>query len=133
MPPLFVVGDVHGHRDVLVGLLREAGLVDSAERWVAADAAVWLLGDLVDRAPDGIGTIDLVRRLEDESDGRVRCLLGNHEAFLLSVHLVGVTSVDEFIALAPGTGTGIFDSPGLEEILPWRHVGIVRDVYIRDK
>jgi hypothetical protein len=87
--PLFVVGDVHGHRDVLVGLLREAGLVDTGDRWTGGEAVLWLVGDLVDRGPDGIGTIDLVRRLELESEGRVRCLLGNHEAFLVSVHLVG--------------------------------------------
>ena len=37
----------------------------------------------------GSASIDLVRRLERESGGRVRCLLGNHEAFLLSVHAVG--------------------------------------------
>ena len=89
MEPLFVVGDVHGHRDVLVGLLRDTGLVDEAERWSGADAVLWLVGDLVDRGPDGIGAIDLVRRLERESSGRVRCLLGNHEAFLVSVLLVG--------------------------------------------
>ena len=89
MQPLFVVGDVHGHRDVLVRLLREAALVDDRERWAGEDAMLWLVGDLVDRGPDGIGTIDLVRRLEQESEGGVRCLLGNHEAFLLSVHLVG--------------------------------------------
>jgi len=64
MQPLFVVGDVHGHRDVLVRLLREVGLVDPAERWSGGDALLWLVGDLVDRGPDGIGTIDLVRRLE---------------------------------------------------------------------
>jgi len=89
MPPLFVVGDVHGHRDVLVRLLRDAGLADERERWAGKDAVLWLVGDLVDRGPDGIGTIDLVRRLEAESGGRVRCLLGNHEAFLLSVYAVG--------------------------------------------
>ena len=89
MQPLFVVGDVHGHRDVLARLLREAGLVDERERWTGEDAVLWLVGDLVDRGPDGIGTIDLVRRLDAASGGRVRCLLGNHEAFLLSVHAVG--------------------------------------------
>ncbi len=60
--PVFVVGDVHGHRDVLVELLRSAGLVDGGERWSGADAQFWLVGDLVDRGPDGIGAIDLVRR-----------------------------------------------------------------------
>jgi hypothetical protein len=89
MGPVLVVGDVHGHRDVLVELLRDAGLVDGAERWCGGDAVLWLLGDLVDRGPDGIGAIDLVRRLERESEGNVRCLLGNHEAFLLAVHLAG--------------------------------------------
>jgi len=89
MRPVFVVGDVHGHRDVLAALLREAGLLDRGDRWAGGDAVLWLLGDLVDRGPDGIGAIDLVRGLERESDGNVRCLLGNHEALLLSVHFAG--------------------------------------------
>jgi hypothetical protein len=87
--PVFVVGDVHGHRDVLASLLHRAGLTDAAGRWDGADAVLWLVGDLVDRGPDGIGAIDLVRRLETESDGAVRCLLGNHEAFLLAARRFG--------------------------------------------
>lgn len=79
------MGDVHGCRDVLVGLLREAGLLDPSERWQGGDARLWLLGDLTDRGPDGIGAVDVVRRLERESGGAVRCLLGNHEVLLLSV------------------------------------------------
>ena len=70
---------------MLVGLLGDAGLVDRDEHWQGGDARLWLLGDLTDRGPDGIGAIDLVRRLEDESGGAVRCLLGNHEVLLLSV------------------------------------------------
>jgi hypothetical protein len=89
MRPVFVVGDVHGHRDVLAALLREAGLLDLADRWSGGDAVLWLLGDLVDRGPDGIGAIDLARGLERESDGNVRCLLGNHEALMVSVHVAG--------------------------------------------
>ncbi len=87
--PVFVVGDVHGHRDVLASLLRGTGLIDDAERWDGGDAVLWLVGDLVDRGPDGLGAIDLVRRLEAESGGAVRCLLGNHEAFLLAAHRFG--------------------------------------------
>jgi hypothetical protein len=83
------VGDVHGCRDVLAGLLRDAGLIDADERWTGADARLWLVGDLTDRGPDGIGAIDLVRRLERESDGAVRCLLGNHEVLLLCSHRFG--------------------------------------------
>lgn len=83
---MFVVGDVHGHPEILVALLGEAGLVDRAEHWRGADARVWLVGDLTDRGPDGIAAIDLVRRLERESAGALRCLLGNHEVLLLAAH-----------------------------------------------
>jgi hypothetical protein len=84
---VFVVGDIHGHRDGLVRLLRDAGLLDPAEHWIGGDARLWLLGDLVDRGPDGIGAIELAMRLEREGD--VRCLLGNHEALLLGAHRFG--------------------------------------------
>jgi hypothetical protein len=76
--PTFVVGDVHGHRETLVALLRDNGMLDARERWIGRDARLFLLGDLVDRGPEGIETVDLVMRLESEAS--VRCLLGNHEA-----------------------------------------------------
>ena len=44
---------------------------------------MWFVGDLVDRGPDGVAAIELVMRLEREGD--VHCLLGNHEAGLISV------------------------------------------------
>ena len=77
-----MVGDVHGHVERLVALLREAGLLDEQLEWAGADARVWFIGDLVDRGPDGIGVIELVMRLQ--RDGDVHCLLGNHEATLLA-------------------------------------------------
>lgn len=83
------MGDVHGCRDVLSGLLRDAGLTGSDGRWAGGDARVWFVGDLTDRGPDGIGVIDLVRRLERESGDAVGCLLGNHEVLLLAVHRFG--------------------------------------------
>ena len=83
--PVFVVGDVHGHRDALVRLLRGEGLVDRRERWTGGDARLWLLGDLADRGPDGIGAIELVMALEERSRGRVACLLGNHDLLLVAV------------------------------------------------
>ena len=82
-----MVGDVHGHVEPLIALLREAQLVDEHLAWAGADARLWFIGDLVDRGPDGIGVIDLVRRLQGEGD--VRCLLGNHEAGLLAAHRFG--------------------------------------------
>jgi hypothetical protein len=88
----YVVGDVHGHRAELIDSLRVAGLVDDDGAWSGGDANVWFLGDFVDRGPDGIGVIDLVRRLSDEAadaGGKVETLLGNHEILLLGMHKFG--------------------------------------------
>lgn len=81
--PTFVVGDVHGHVEPLVDVLRDAGLVDGGRHWSGADARLWFIGDLVDRGPDGVAVIELVMGLQREH-GDVRCLLGNHEAGLIS-------------------------------------------------
>jgi hypothetical protein len=85
--PTFVVGDIHGYPETLARLLRDAGLLDGRLHWSGRDARLWLLGDLVDRGPDGIGAINLVMRLERE--GPVRCLLGNHEAVMLAAWRFG--------------------------------------------
>lgn len=94
--PLFVVADVHGHRVELRHALHDAGLTDPAGRWSGADARLWLLGDYVDRGPDGIGVIEDVRRLTGqaaEAGGEVQALLGNHEVQLLAAYLFGTTTV----------------------------------------
>jgi Calcineurin-like phosphoesterase len=88
----YILGDIHGFRDRLVDLLRSHGLVDEQVRWRGSDSSLWLLGDLVDRGPEGIEVIDLLRRLEDEaaaSGGRVQALLGNHDVTLVAAFRFG--------------------------------------------
>lgn len=83
----YVIGDVHGMLTELLGLLRSAGLVDDADTWSGGRDELWLTGDLVDRGPDGIGVLELFRRLADEAEaqgGRVGSVLGNHELLLLA-------------------------------------------------
>lgn len=92
----YVVGDVHGHLDELLGALADAGLVDDEAAWSGGDTHLWFLGDFVDRGPDGIGVIDLVMRLAAEAaeaGGQVEALLGNHEILLLGMHHFGDTEV----------------------------------------
>ncbi|ATY15068.1 serine/threonine protein phosphatase [Amycolatopsis sp. AA4] len=89
---VYVVGDVHGHRDALVDALRAEGLVDSDGNWAGVDDRLWFLGDFTDRGPDGVGVIDLVRQLQDqaaEAGGSVQMLLGNHEILLLGMYHFG--------------------------------------------
>jgi Calcineurin-like phosphoesterase len=84
----YAVSDVHGHRDVLVTALTRTGLLSDDARWAGGDSSLFVLGDMLDRGPDGIGTIDLVMRLEKQAaqaGGRVVTLLGNHEILALGV------------------------------------------------
>lgn len=75
MGSLYVVSDVHGYRDDLERALDQAGF--------GGDDELWILGDLFDRGPDGIGTVDLVMRLQREAPERVHVLMGNHEILAL--------------------------------------------------
>ena len=90
--PFYVASDVHGHRAELREALRDAGLTGTDGHWCGGAARLWLLGDYVDRGPDGIGVIDDVRRLATEAaaaGGQVEGMLGNHEVQLLGAHFFG--------------------------------------------
>lgn len=75
MGSLFVVSDVHGYRDDLVHALDDAGFGSGDELWV--------LGDLLDRGPDGAGVVEHVRSLQAQAPDQVHVLLGNHEILAL--------------------------------------------------
>jgi hypothetical protein len=95
--PLYVAADVHGHRAEFRDALVEGGLVDEAGRWTGAQARLWLLGDYVDRGPDGIGVIDDIRELTVRAaaaGGEVTALLGNHEVQLLAASHFGTAPVE---------------------------------------
>ena len=87
MASLFVVSDIHGYVDDLRSSLADAGLVDGAGAWTGDDAQLWVLGDLLDRGPDGIGVIDLVMSLQQQAPDNVHMLMGNHEALALGYRL----------------------------------------------
>lgn len=86
-PALWVVGDIHGALDKLRALLRGAGLINHADGWTGGAAHLAFLGDYLDRGPDGVGVVRLIRRLEGEAraaGGQVTALLGNHEVMFLA-------------------------------------------------
>jgi hypothetical protein len=83
----YVISDVHGHLEDLRAVLAKAGLIDDQARWAGTDDQLWMLGDLVDRGPDGIGVIRLMRSLQEQAPDRVHVLMGNHEALMLGYHL----------------------------------------------
>lgn len=95
MGDIVVVSDVHGHLDDLRKGLRRAGLVDHDDRWAGGDSELWVLGDLMDRGPDGAGVVHLLRSLTQQEPDRVHVLLGNHEALALGYRLAGGPRLSE--------------------------------------
>lgn len=72
-----IIGDVHGHYDKLVALLRHLGYRDVRGAWRHADRTAVFVGDLIDRGPGQLATLDVVRAMVEAGSGR--CVLGNHE------------------------------------------------------
>ena len=74
---LDVVGDVHGQFDKLVGLLRYLGYRETSGAWRHQNRTAVFVGDLIDRGPQQLATIELIRAMVDA--GAARCVMGNHE------------------------------------------------------
>jgi Calcineurin-like phosphoesterase len=87
---LYVLSDVHGYVGDLVRGLERAGFGDEDELWV--------LGDLLDRGPDGFGTVELVMKLQQEAPERVHVLMGNHEILAVGRYrFPGTRFVDSWV------------------------------------
>ncbi len=102
MRSTYVVSDVHGHLTDLRDGLVQAGLADAEGRWTGGDAALWVLGDLVDRGPDGIGVIRFIRSLQQQAPEQVHVLMGNHEALMLGEKLFPGPTFDDVWMLNGG-------------------------------
>ncbi len=72
-----VIGDVHGHADALERLLGAMGHVATNGVYRHPERSVVFVGDLIDRGPDQIRTLDIARRMVDA--GAAHMVLGNHE------------------------------------------------------
>ena len=61
---LYVVGDVQGEYDRLLGLRGNAGLIDTEDHWVGGGSHVVFLGDVFDRGADVTRTLWFLYELE---------------------------------------------------------------------
>ena len=86
---VWVIGDAQGWCEPFSRVLRDAGLIDEDAHWTGGGARLAVAGDLVDNGPDGIGVIEFLMRLQSESDGRVRVVIGNHDIQLLAARRFG--------------------------------------------
>jgi len=72
-PPLTVIGDIHGDLSALGAVVRLAE---------EEGATPVILGDFIDRAPDGLNVETAITVMELAASGRAVVLRGNHENFL---------------------------------------------------
>lgn len=83
---IVAVSDPHGAYDALIGTLGHAGVIDDTLAWSGGTTHLVITGDLMDRGADSRKIMDLVMRLEAESQeqgGMVHLTLGNHEVMNL--------------------------------------------------
>jgi hypothetical protein len=90
--PTYVIGDIHGQYQKVIRILRDANLISRDLHWTGGNSALWLIGDLVDRGPEGHKVLALAMRLQHEAaadGGSANTLLGNHDILLLSAFHFG--------------------------------------------
>ena len=72
-----IIGDVHGHADRLTKLLTALGYKWNAGSWRHSSRTAIFVGDFVDRGPEQLTTLRLVRDMVEA--GSAQAIMGNHE------------------------------------------------------
>lgn len=104
MNNIYAIGDVQGCRSQLEQLIKK----------LPKDGKIICVGDLVNRGPDSLGTLRLLKGLQEA--GRAECILGNHDLHLLARH-AGIRGPKSLDTLEP-----ILKAPDRKELIHWlRH------------
>lgn len=106
---IYVTSDAHGQLRALDAALEQAS--------IGADDTLYVLGDMVDRGPDPVGVIKLVRSLG------ARVLMGNHERMMLDT-VLSSQGLDDFIWILNGGHSTVAGLDGLPrdeyyELVEW--------------
>ena len=78
----YAVGDIQGCFKSLQRLLTLSGFMPGKD-------TLWITGDLVNRGPDSLGTLQFLKRQETSC----RIVLGNHDLHLLAVYYLGLPTL----------------------------------------
>jgi bis(5'-nucleosyl)-tetraphosphatase (symmetrical) len=101
MTKIFAVGDVQGCAPSLKSLLKK----------LPKKSKLIFLGDLVNRGPDSLGTLRLLKSLQES--GRAECILGNHDLHLLAID-AGIRKTKDL-----DTMDRILKAPDRKELINW--------------
>jgi len=79
------IGDVHGHAPTLLALLAQLDWKQRDRRLTGPGGQkLVFVGDLIDRGPQNLRTVEIVRDLVERGDAL--CLMGNHEFNAVQFH-----------------------------------------------
>jgi len=99
----FAIGDIQGCHDSLCRLLDACAFDPARDR-------LWLVGDLVNRGPQSLATLRLIKSFGDAA----LTVLGNHDLYLLMVAEGGAR-----FRARDDTLQAILDAPDRDELLGW--------------
>ena len=99
---IYAIGDVQGCYAELIRLLEKIDFDEKRD-------TLWFCGDLVNRGPESLQTLQFVKSLGDAAV----CVLGNHDLHLLALHH-GVYKVRDTSSLQQ-----VLDSPLRDELMAW--------------
>lgn len=104
MDDIFAIGDVQGCHAQLKQLIKQ----------LPKKSKIICVGDLVNRGPDSLGTLRLLKALQEA--GKAECILGNHDLHLLARD-AGIRGPKSLDTLEP-----ILQAPDRRELIDWlRH------------
>ncbi|TVQ51473.1 MAG: phosphoesterase, partial [Saprospirales bacterium] len=79
-----IIGDIHGHSEELLLLLGKLGYCYQGGAYRHPDRIALFLGDYIDRGPDSLRCLEIVKAMVDE--GSAVALMGNHEYNAICFH-----------------------------------------------
>jgi hypothetical protein len=72
-----IVGDIHGHAELLIELLKKMGYEECKGAWRHSERLLIFLGDFIDLGPRQVETVSIVRQMIEA--GSALAVMGNHE------------------------------------------------------
>ena len=80
-----IIGDVHGHADQLVNLLKKLGYIPTDGYYKHPTRKAVFVGDFINRGPKIRETLHIVRTMVE--NGSAHAVLGNHEMYAILYYL----------------------------------------------
>lgn len=111
-----IIGDIHGHADALCALLAKLGYQKRAGEFRHPERQAIFVGDFIDRGPQQLETVQLVRRMVDA--GNALAIMGNHELNAIAWYLPDPEAPGEFLRTHASPKWGIPIAGSMRNFLP---------------